>query len=80
MQIESPCYDKVAKKDCPRRREGCAVSCPDWAKYCEQRDKMYKENEIGWNADIAMFDNRRRQFDKRQRKNIADRKNKTSRM
>lgn len=44
--MKQPC-----EKDCPRRRGGCAVDCPDWAKYVEQRTKDFARRLQ--EADIA---------------------------
>ena len=45
--MKNPCF--VDGRDCPRRQAGCARTCPDWAAYCVERDKIwkrrYEENE-----------------------------------
>lgn len=38
MKNPNPCA-----KDCPRRAAGCAVTCPEWAAYQEERDAGYAE-------------------------------------
>lgn len=40
---KNPCYDSVTHTDCPRRKVGCAIDCPDWAKHIAERDEMYKK-------------------------------------
>lgn len=44
-----PCYDRVAKKDCPRRAVGCAQTCPEWAEYLKLR-----EAEYAYRKDLAI--------------------------
>ena len=39
--MDNPCYNKSTKTDCPDRTEGCAITCPKWTKYVEERDKYY---------------------------------------
>lgn len=41
--MDSPCYDKKTKTDCPRRCGGCAVNCPEWAAYVAERNELYKQ-------------------------------------
>ena len=40
--MKSPCRDRATGADCPKRRAGCAATCPEWAEYVEERDKAYK--------------------------------------
>jgi hypothetical protein len=42
-EMDSPCYDRKTKTDCPRRCVGCAENCPEWADYVKRRDEHYKE-------------------------------------
>ena len=44
--MESPCYNTKTKTDCPRRKAGCAVNCPEWAKYTQERNKEYHERQV----------------------------------
>ena len=44
--MHNPCYDVATRTDCPDREVGCAVECPRWAKYVEERDKMYQERRL----------------------------------
>ena len=44
-RFENPCYDRNAKTSCPRRHEGCAVDCPEWAEYLKKRDAEYKKRD-----------------------------------
>lgn len=37
----TPCYDRMAKRDCPNRKAGCAATCELWARYCRERDTRY---------------------------------------
>jgi hypothetical protein len=39
--MKNPCYDATTKTDCPRRKAACAVTCPEWAAYLKERDKVY---------------------------------------
>lgn len=39
----SPCYNPETKIDCPNREAGCAATCPKWAEYLTERDKIYAE-------------------------------------
>ena len=38
-----PCFNRETHTDCPKRHVGCAADCPEWATYCEERDKSYEE-------------------------------------
>lgn len=51
---KAPCYNTETKTDCPRRCAGCAVDCPDWAKYVAERDAEYqkRKDEMGLRAVI----------------------------
>lgn len=44
--MRSPCG-----KDCPDRKEACAVSCPKWAEYVKAREAEYHrrliKNDVG---------------------------------
>lgn len=37
-----PCFNAETHTDCPRRHGGCAIDCPDWAKYSAEMAKEYK--------------------------------------
>lgn len=52
--MESPCYNVEKKIDCPRRRAGCAVDCPEWAKYVKARDAEYVERRREKDADSVL--------------------------
>lgn len=45
--MDSPCYDKATKTDCPRRCKGCAIDCPEWAAYEVERNKVYEQRAKG---------------------------------
>lgn len=40
-----PCRDRKTNADCPRRHVGCAVTCPEWAKYVESRSVDYEDRK-----------------------------------
>ena len=52
--MNNPCYDKKTKTDCPRRHSSCALDCPEWAKYCEERGKEYKRRLINTEKDFLI--------------------------
>lgn len=54
--MENPCYDKVNKVDCPRRHGGCAVDCPEWKKYIEERDKVYMIRKYECDANSMEYE------------------------
>ena len=39
--LQPPCFNKETHTQCPKRHSGCAIDCPEWAKYCSERDKEY---------------------------------------
>lgn len=39
--IHNPCFNEETKTDCICRRPGCSAYCPEWAKYVEERDRLY---------------------------------------
>lgn len=41
MTVQSPCFDRLNKQDCPERSENCRNDCPRWAEYVKERDKEY---------------------------------------
>lgn len=41
--LQNPCYNTQTKTDCPKRCAGCATTCPEWAKYTQERNKMYEQ-------------------------------------
>ena len=40
--MKNPCYKESSRSDCPKRTPGCAVNCPDWAAYIQERDVVYQ--------------------------------------
>lgn len=53
--LNSPCFNKETKTDCPDRKGGCAVNCPKWAKYVEEREEEYQQRKIECDAkQLAM--------------------------
>ena len=42
MTVQSPCFDRLNKIDCPERSENCHNDCPRWAEYVKDRDKEYQ--------------------------------------
>lgn len=58
----SPCYNPKTKIDCPDRSAGCSATCPKWAKYVEERNKVYAERMVtsrAFNDNSAVAQNRR---------------------
>lgn len=53
----NPCYDKETKTDCPRRHAGCAVDCPEWAKYSEERAAEYKKRAENHEIEYTLHKN-----------------------
>lgn len=43
--IQSPCYDRKAKQDCPRRHVGCVAACPEWAEYEKKKQEEYASRQ-----------------------------------
>ena len=52
--MKCPCYDELTKTDCPRRKAGCAINCPEWAEYVEARNKAYEENIRAGDVDAVL--------------------------
>ena len=44
--MKHPCYNKETKTDCPDRRVACGASCPKWAAYIAEREKIYTERKM----------------------------------
>lgn len=59
-EIESPCFDRKTKTDCPRRCAGCSVDCPEWNKYLKERDELYKKRKIESAANEPTYDSHNR--------------------
>lgn len=45
MTVQSPCFDRLTKQDCPERCENCHNDCPRWAEYVKERDKEYQRRK-----------------------------------
>ena len=45
MTVQSPCFDRLTKQDCPERCENCHNDCPQWAEYVKERDKEYQRRK-----------------------------------
>jgi hypothetical protein len=71
--IESPCYDTKTKTDCPRRCEGCAINCPEWAEYVEKRDEARRKRYAESSANSAIVNSHMSHSDRRQKRDIAGR-------
>ena len=54
--MDTPCFDKKTHTDCPRRHSGCAVNCPDLAKYVAERDKEYERRATVNNQNSMFFE------------------------
>lgn len=59
MTVQSPCFDRLTKQDCPERSENCHNDCPRWAEYVKERDKEYQRRKAasqyteGFNKQIT---------------------------
>lgn len=54
ISIRHPCT-----KDCPNRREGCAVTCEAWQAYTQERDKVYARKADGGRLGRVPWERRR---------------------
>lgn len=70
--IQSPCYDKKLKKDCPRRCAGCADNCPEWAAYVAERDELYKKRKVETAGVAPLYGGAIRNETKKLRRKIRD--------
>lgn len=68
-----PCYDETTNTDCPRRKAGCAATCPEWAAYDKQRRKIYDARKTAGlataAADSVIFNHRTKAAKKAIRRN-----------
>lgn len=59
MTVQSPCFDRLTRRDCPERCENCHNDCPRWAEYVKERDKEYQRRKAasmyteGFNKQIT---------------------------
>lgn len=72
--MKRPCYDPITHTDCPRRCGGCAVNCPEWAKYVSERDKEYKRRKTIMQAATINFGSSQSRFTKREKARMEDRR------
>ena len=49
--MKNPCFNEETRTDCPRRKGGCQVGCPDWAAYVKERNAEYERRRE--QADIS---------------------------
>ena len=56
--MKSPCYNPETKTDCPDRSSGCAVTCPKWAEYVQERDAEYDRRKAETEAKATISENR----------------------
>lgn len=68
--MKNPCYDPATKTGCPARRPGCAVDCPDWAEYVDERDKVYNARRASSEFDSEAIDISRRRKLKREKRRL----------
>lgn len=52
--MKNPCFNEETRTDCPKRCAGCAVNCPDWAKYVEERNAEYARRQEQAEIDRIM--------------------------
>lgn len=73
MKPKHPCYDETTHTDCPRRKAGCATTCPEWAEYDKQRQKIYAERKATGlataTADATLFKHKSKRLKTNQRLN-----------
>ena len=64
--IDSPCWDKETKTDCPDRAAGCAAHCDRWLEYTVERNKDYRRRAIISEAvsDIKSVEARRHRINR----------------
>lgn len=77
--MESPCFDKKTKTDCPDRHKGCANTCSRWATYVSERDKEYQRRRRMSDANGALIDSMSARTTLRYKYAIKDRQYKTKR-
>lgn len=70
--MKSPCYNPDTQTDCPRRSVGCAVNCPEWAKYVQERDAEYARRKAETDAKAIISENRSDRWAKGQRRKIRN--------
>ena len=68
--MKPPCFNEETRTDCPKRHAGCAVNCPDWAKYVEARDAEYERRKQETAITSAMLDRRNKSLEKRYRRDM----------
>jgi hypothetical protein len=71
--ILSPCYDVATKTSCPKRKEGCSITCEKWAEYEKQRAEVYRQRIINAQANSVIIEGSVRRATKCQKKTMADR-------
>ena len=54
--MKNPCYDTATKTGCPNRCAGCAVGCPEWKKFMEEKEQFYKRRNAEVEAASAIDD------------------------
>lgn len=49
------------KKDCPKRKGGCRITCPDWKEYEIEHEAYMEQVEADWKRkqDLALCKKRR---------------------
>lgn len=60
--MKNPCFNEETRTDCPKRCAGCAVNCPEWAKYVEERNEEYRRRKIQTDADCVIWDGRSKMY------------------
>ena len=52
--LESPCYDRETKTDCPDRCGGCQIKCERWQAYVVERQKVYDKRLSDFHANAVI--------------------------
>lgn len=62
MKKTNPCYDPETNTDCPKRKGGCHGECKEWAEYCKNRNRKYKERLLEHYASTKELERKHRRF------------------
>lgn len=68
--MKNPCFNEETRTDCPKRKGGCAVDCPEWAAYVKERDAEYKRRQEQAEIDRIIANRRDKAFELRMRRDV----------
>lgn len=66
--MDSPCYDRKNKIDCPKRESGCSANCKEWKEYETARNLSYLEKLRIALAANAVYETMHGKFRRRKKK------------